>query len=92
MDVFSLDADILQDRKSTFLVRVKGEKKRLNLMPGDFLVVDKGLPLKTGQLAVMVIKGKFCLNLVSEEFLKQHDPENGDFIWGIVKTVVRELR
>lgn len=92
MDVFSLDDKILSARNSTFLVRVKGKKKRLNLVPGDILVVDKNLPLVKDKLAVIVVKGKFAIDLVSEEFLNKHDPEKGDFIWGMVKTIVRELR
>lgn len=92
MDIFSLDDQILSDRKSTFLVRVKGKKKRLNLCPGDFLVVDKNLPLVKDKLAVLVVKGKFCIDTVSEEFLRRNDPENGDFIWGMIKTIVRELK
>lgn len=92
MDVFSLDEQILSDRNSTFLVRVKGKRKRLNLVPGDILVVDKNLPLEKEKLAVLVVKGKFTIDLVSEDFLKAHDPENGNFIWGMVKTIVRELK
>lgn len=92
LDVFSLDELILKDRKSTFLVRVKGKKQRLNLAPGDILVVDKNLELQKDKLAVLVVKGKFCIDYVSEEFLKGHDPENGNFIWGMVRTVVRELK
>jgi hypothetical protein len=91
-DVFSLDDLILADRKSTFIVRVTGKRKRLNLCPGDFLVVDKNLPLNKDKLAVLVVEGKFRIDLVSEEFLRRHDPDNGDFVWGMVKTVVRELK
>ena len=92
MDLFSLDDQIFPDRKSIFLIRVKGKKKRLNLLPGDILVVDKGLPLDKDKLAILVIKGKFAIDLVSAEFLKKHDPENGDFIWGMIRTIVRELK
>lgn len=92
MDIFSLDSEILSDRKSTFLVRVKGKKKRLNLVPGDILVVDKGLPLVKDKLGVLVVKGKFTIDLVTEEFIQRHDPENGDFVWGMIKTIVRELK
>jgi SOS-response transcriptional repressor LexA len=91
-DVFSLDDLILADRQSTFLVRVKGKKRRLNLLPGDILVVDKNLQLQKDKLAVLVIKGKFCIDQVTADFLSKHDPENGDFIWGMIKTVVRELK
>lgn len=92
LDVFSLDDHILHDRKSTFLVRVKGKRKRLHLCPGDILVVDKNLTPEKDKLAVLVVKGKFCIDIVSEEFLKRNDPEKGDFVWGMIKTVVRELK
>lgn len=92
MDTFSLDQHILSDPKSMFLVKVRGKKKRLNLLPGDILVIDKSLPLQKDKLAVLVVKGKFCIDQVSEEFLKNHDPESGNFIWGMIKTVVRELK
>lgn len=90
-DLFSLDHDYLADRKSTFLIRVKGKKKRLNLQGGDLLIVDKNLPLKKDHLGLLVVEGKFKIDLVSEEFIQRHDPESGDFVWGMVKTVVREL-
>ena len=92
MNSFSLDEQMLADRKPTFLVRVKGKKRRLGLWPGDILVVDKNLPLVKGRLAVLVVKGKFRIDFVTEDFLRKHDPENGDFIWGMINTVVRELR
>lgn len=92
MDVFSLDEQILNHPNSTFLFRVKGKKKRLNLSPGDILVVDKSLVPMAGKLAVLVVKGKFQIDRVSEEFLQKNDPENGDFIWGMIKIVVREFK
>lgn len=91
-DDFSLDEQILPDRRSLFLVRVKGNKKRLNLCPGDILVVDKNLPLMKDKLAVIVVKGKFAIDIVTADFIKKNDPENGDFIWGMIKTIVRDLK
>jgi len=92
MDVFSLDALILHDRKSIFLVKVKGKKKRLNLCPGDVLVVNKNLALEKNKLGVLVVNGKFAIDIVTEDFIKKNDPENGNFVWGMIQTVVRELK
>ncbi len=92
MDVFSLDSLILHDRKSIFLVKVKGKKKRLNLWPGDILVVNKNLAREKNKLAVMVVNGKFTINVVTEEFIQKNDPENGNFVWGMIQNVVRELK
>lgn len=91
-DVFSLDDQILPDRKSIFLIRVKGKKKRLNVWPGDILVVDKNLPLMKDKLAVLVVKGKFTIDIVTEEFIRKNDPENSDFVWGMIRTIVRDLK
>ncbi len=92
MDVFSLDTLILHDRKSIFLVKVKGKKKRLNLWPGDILVVNKNLALQKNKLGVLVVNGKFAIDIVTEDFIKKNDPENGNFVWGMIQTVVRELK
>lgn len=92
MDVFSLDTLILHDRKSIFLVKVKGKKKRLNLWPGDILVVNKNLELRKNKLGVLVVNGKFAIDIVTEDFIKKNDPENGNFVWGMIQTVVRELK
>lgn len=89
--VFSLDEYVLTDRKSTFVIRVTGKRKRLGLFPGDFLVIDRNLPHQGDKIALLVRRGKFCLDVVTEDILAGHDPENGDFIWGMVKAIVREL-
>lgn len=92
MDVLSLDSLLLHDRKSTFLVKVKGKRKRLNLWPGDILVVNKNLPLEKNKLGVLVVNGRFAIDMVTEDFIQKHDPENGDFVWGMIQHVVRELK
>ncbi len=90
-EVFSIDAQILSDRKSTYLVKVTGRKKRDGLVPGDFLVVDRNLPHEKEKLAVIVRNNKFTIEKVTEDFIRKNDPENGDFIWGMIKAVVREV-
>lgn len=91
MDVFSLDDQILSDRKSTYVVRVTGKKSRLGLAPGDFVIVDRNLPPTKDKLAVLVRNGKFGIDYVTELFIKNNDPENGDFVWGMIRAIVREL-
>lgn len=90
-EVFSIDAQILFDRKSTYLVKVTGKRKRDGLVPGDVLVVDRNLPHEKDKLAVIVRNNKFAIEKVTEDFVRRNDPENGDFIWGMVRAVVREL-
>lgn len=92
MDVFSLDSLVLHDRKSIFLVKVKGKKKKHQLWPGDILVVNKNLALQKNRLAVLVVNGKFTIDLVTEDFIKKNDPENGNFVWGMIQHIVREMK
>lgn len=92
MDVFSLDSLLLHDRKSIFLVRVKGKRRRLSLWPGDILVVNKNLALEKNKLAVLVVNGKFTIDIVTQDFINKNDPENGNFVWGMIQNVVRELK
>lgn len=91
MDQFSLDQAIFSDRKSSFLIRASGKKKRDGIFPGDFLVIDRGLPHERGKLALVVRAGRFALERVDEELLRKNDPESGDFIWGMVRALVREV-
>lgn len=90
-EVFSIDEQILSDRKSTYLVKVTGKKKCHGLVSGDILVVDRNLSHEKEKLAVIVRNNKFAIEKVTEDFIRKNDPENGDFIWGMVRAVVREL-
>lgn len=73
-------------------MKVKGKKKKYNLWPGDILVVNKNLLLAKNKLAVMVVNGKFTIGITSEDFIKRNDPENGNFVWGMVQHIVREMK
>lgn len=92
MDVdYSLDEKILSDRKSTYLVKVTGKKKREGVFPGDVLVVDRNLPHEKDKLGMVVRNGKFTVERVTAELILKNDPENGDFIWGMIRALVREV-
>src|SRR5690242_9215572 len=88
---FSIDEKIFSDRKSSYLIRVAGKKKREGLNPGDVIVVDRNLPHVKDKLALVVRNGKFTVERTTEELIKNNDPENGDFIWGMIRALVREV-
>lgn len=90
-EVSSIDAQILSDRKSTYLVRVTGKKNREGLMSGDILVVDRNLPHRKDKLAVVVRQNKFTVEKVTDVLIRTNDPDSGDFIWGMIRAVVREV-
>lgn len=90
-EVYSIDAQILSDRKSTYLVRVTGKKKREGLVAGDILVVDRNLPHEKDKLAIIVRQNKFAVEKVTDVMIRTDDPDKGDFIWGMIRAVVREV-
>lgn len=92
MDVdYSIDEKIFSDRKSSYLVKVTGKKKREGLLPGDVLVVDRSLPHEKDKLGVVVRNGKFTVERVGADLIQNDDPEKGDFIWGMIRALVREV-
>lgn len=90
-EAISLDQLFLHDRNSVFIMRLTGKKQRLGLKPGDKMIVNRALPFQIEKLALVVIKGEFEVQLVSQEFLDAHEPESGNFIWGMIQTIIREL-
>jgi hypothetical protein len=90
-ETFSLDEIYLSDRKSIYVVQLTGKKSRLDFRPGDKLIINRALPHRPHQLALVVIRGKFSVQIVTEEFFKNQNPDSGDFIWGMVQTMIREL-
>lgn len=91
METISLDQFFLPDRNSTFIFRLAGARSRIGMKPDDYLIVNRALPHAVGKPAMVVVNGNFQVQIVSEEFLKNADPDNGDFIWGMVQSIVREL-
>jgi hypothetical protein len=87
----SLDQLFLHDRNSVFIIRLTGKKQRLGLCPGDKVIVNRALPFQINRPALVVIKGKFEVQIVTQEFLDAHEPEAGNFIWGMIQTIIREL-
>jgi stress-induced morphogen len=87
----SLDELFLSDRKSIYVFRLTGKRMRIGMQPKDLLIVDRSLEHKAGKPALVVVNGNFQIQIISPEFLKRQDPDKGDFIWGMVQTIVREL-
>lgn len=88
---FSLDDLLLADRQSSYVFRIKSKISRLGLKNGDLVIVDRSLPLKVNQIALIWQKGKLRLETVTPEILASHDPLNGDFIWGMARGAIKEL-
>ena len=64
----SLDAHLIRQPASTFLVRVAGDcLAGAGIHDGDLLVVDRAAPPSTGSLVVAVVDGAFALRQVGRD-------------------------
>jgi hypothetical protein len=91
MEFTSLDELFLSDRNAVFLFRLTGKRSRIGMKPEDLVIVNRALPHCLGKPALVVVDGDFQVQILSEEFLQKNDPDNGDFIWGMIQSIVREL-
>lgn len=87
----SLDERYLTNRPSLFIVEVASDYRLLGLLKGDKLLIDRSIRPKEGQLSLLVIQNQFELKKFSRQILLSQDPESGDFVWGVVTTLLREF-
>ena len=102
----SLDAHLIRQPASTFLVRVAGDcLAGAGIHDGDLLVVDRAAPPSTGSLVVAVVDGAFALRRVGRDaggrrVLQAAHPEAPDraldagaeaTLWGVVRWAIHRL-
>ena len=87
----SLDQRYRLGHPGVFVIEVARDARTLGLKSGDKLVVDRSLTPRTGQLVVMVVANEFKLGPFVPEKLQAMDHGEGDFLWGVVTALVREL-
>ena len=102
----SLDAPLIRQPESTFLMRVQGDAlARAGIRDGDLLVVDRAAPVTAGSLVVAVSAGTFALRRVGRDrrgrrVLQSADPAAPDpvrradgevALWGVARWVIHRL-
>lgn len=87
-----LNERYLTNRPAMFIVEVGSDRVALNLQKGNKLIIDRSLKPREKDLVLLVINNQFELKHFSWKMVEGQDPETGDFIWGVVTTVIRELR
>jgi len=103
---FSLDAHLIRDPETTFLLRVRGhEFQEHGIQDGDLLVVDRTAAPSTGSLVVAIRAGQFCLARVGRDAQGQRilhtaqnaplepgpDPASTLTVWGVVRWNIHRL-
>ena len=97
---------IIQNKASTFFVRVEGSSmENARIFQDDILVVDRSLTASSGQIIVAILEGEFTVKrILFKEGLHFLLPENPDFplikvddypdfsIWGVVTYVIHSAK
>jgi DNA polymerase V len=102
----SLDAHLIRQPESTFLLRVSGDALAAEgIRDGDLLVVDRAAPVTAGSLVVAVSAGTFALRRVGRDrrgrrVLQSADPAAPDpvrradgevALWGVARWGIHRL-
>lgn len=88
----SLDERYLTNRPATFIIEAKSDSKLLGIRAKDKLLIDRSINPKEGQLVLLVKDNEFIVTQFLSRMLQGQDPESGDFVWGMITTLIRELR
>jgi len=103
-DTLSLDDLLIQNREATFLLKVSGDSMiNAGILPGDMVIIDKGLTPKSGDIVIAQVDGEWTM-----KFLKKRKddvllvaanpkyqpikPQNELKIGGVVTAVVRKYK
>lgn len=87
----SLDERYLTNKPSLFIIEAASDSKALGINKGDKLLIDRSLRPREGQLCLLVMSNHFQLKKFSWKMLEGQDPEVGDFVWGVITTLLREF-
>ncbi len=82
-DPLDINALLVRNKASTFLMRSAGRIPAWSIEEGDILVVDRSCGAEEGDLAVITRDGKLALREV---------PSGNASAWGVVRGIVRVLR
>jgi len=101
---FDLIRRLIRIPSRTFLLQVRGESMiDAGLLPGDYVVIQKGTPAKVGDIVVAVIDREFTIKYLAEDkdgfYLRSGNSEYRDIrpsesleLFGLVTGSFREYR
>jgi DNA polymerase V len=100
----SLDEKYLANRESTFFVRASGDSMQPKIFENDILIVDRSIPLESGQIAAFYLNGNAICKIFHKAkdgiILKSLNPKYQDIklssdddlqLFGVVVASVRDF-
>jgi len=104
LDTMSLDEYLVENRESTYLVRVSGDSmKDAGILPGDLVLVERGRQPKNGDIVIAQIDEDWTMKFYEKSGAKVRlvpanakykpiEPKMELVVAGIVTAVVRKYR
>ncbi len=104
LDTISLDRFLINNPDSSFLLKVSGDSMiEAGIMPDDFVIVDKSLKPKSGDIVIARVDGEWTMKYLKKfgdryvlvpanKRFKTIVPKNELYIAGVVVGVVRKYR
>lgn len=103
-DTVSLDDLLIQNRASSFILKVTGDSMiEAGIMPGDLVVVDRGVTAKDGDIVIATVDGQWTMKYLSHRRGRMRliaanakyppiVPQQEMTIHGVVRSCVRRYR
>jgi len=67
VDTLSLDEFLIRNRQATFMLKVSGDSMReAGIMPGDLVIVDRGLAPKNGNIVIAEVDGEWTMKYLKK--------------------------
>lgn len=104
LDRITLDEWLVEDRNSTFILKVKGESmKEAGIYEGDYVLVERTNNPKIGDIVIAEVDGSWTMKYFRKDTKGYYlEPANKDFkiirpgesmnINAVVKTIVRKIQ
>ncbi len=90
--ILSLDERYSVNHPGIFIIEASGTSAKLGVKSGDKLIINRAEAPRPGDLVLLVIQNEFKLTFFSPQELKKQDLDSGDFVWGVVMTLLREFK
>jgi repressor LexA len=102
IDTISLDDLLIKNREATFLLKVSGDSmKDAGIMPGDMVIVDRGMHPKSGDIVIAQVDGAWTMKYLQKRsdgfylvaanpHYKPIRPKSELKVAGVVTAVVRK--
>lgn len=104
VDTLSLDDLLIRNREATFLLKVSGDSmKDAGILPGDMVIVERGLTPRNGDVVIAEVDGKWTMKyfekkgdsvtlLPANQKYKPIKPKNELKVAGVVTSVIRKYK